>query len=113
MLDKSLTWVGADRGVVSKLNSEQKIVSGVSNQCHIYGKSRRTVVSDNVSINSSDIIVDLSFVADSVYNRLSHYVRPERVVDSKMRLMRGDEAQSAIKIVDRMASLLKKFVVRT
>lgn len=74
---------------------------------------RRTIVSDNVSINSSNMIVALSFVTNSVNDTLSHHVCSESVVDSKMRLMCGDKTQSAIQIVDRMASLLKKFVVRT
>ena len=65
-----------------------------------------------MGINSPDVIVCISIITDSIYDRLSHHIRSKSIVDSKMRLIHCDEAQSAIEIVGWMAPLIKKFVVQ-
>lgn len=65
-----------------------------------------------MGIDSSDVIICISVVTDSVYDRLSHHIRSKSIVDSKVRLICRDEAQSAIEIVGWVAPLIKKFVVQ-
>jgi len=65
-----------------------------------------------VSVDSSDVIICISIVSDGIYDRLCHHERSKSIVDSKVRLICRDEAQSAIEIVGWMAPPIKKSVVQ-
>jgi hypothetical protein len=91
--------------------NDQHFLGDTRGQISQRTQSKRTVVGDDVSVDSSDVIIDLSVITQGVYDRLSHHICPESIVDGKMGPICRDKAQSAVEIVGWMASFIQKLIV--